>query len=148
MLFRSIVAEEPGLLVMVTLRLLERQRSFQPDEEISRLFLAASEAVKRHPRAGQRVRCYRASENRLAAILPLAHAAPERDRQLLKDLQSSVSAAIQRISKGLLRDDDILVTGQRLRSDASGPALLQMHGFAEIVAAEAGSSSQIGRAHV
>ena len=138
-----IVAEEPGLLVMVTLRLLERQRSFQPDEEISRLFLAASEAVKRHPRAGQRVRCYRASENRLAAILPLAHAAPERDRQLLKDLQSSVSAAIQRISKGLLRDDDILVTGQRLRSDASGPALLQMHGFAEIVAAEAGSSSRL-----
>jgi len=147
--------DEAGLLAIVTLRLMERQRSFLPDEEISRLFQAVSEAVKHHPLAGQRVRCYRASENRLAAILSLGHpvlehqdtdhldSEAEQDRQVLRELQSSVSTAIQRFSKGLLRDDDILVTGQRLRAGAAGPALLQLHGFGEIVAAEAGFSTRL-----
>ncbi|MEI6112049.1 MAG: hypothetical protein WCP63_10335, partial [Cyanobium sp. ELA712] len=102
----------PCLLTIVTLRLLERQRAFLPDVEIAQLFQAACEAVKHHPGSGPRVRCYRASESRLAAILPRCGDSPgqqvmggkepdpDQDRLLLHELQSSVSAAIQRRFQG------------------------------------------------
>jgi diguanylate cyclase (GGDEF)-like protein len=145
----------PCLLTIVTLRLLERQQAFLPDGEIAQLFQAACEAVKHHPGSGPRVRCYRASETRLAAILTRCgdgpgrkvmggkEPDPDRDRLLLHELQSSVSAAIQRQFQGLLRDDDIVVTGQRLRPGTAGATILQSHGFGEILAAEAGSSIRL-----
>jgi diguanylate cyclase (GGDEF)-like protein len=145
----------PFLLTIVTLRLLERQQAFLPDEEIARLFQAACEAVKHHPNSGRRVRCYRASETRLAAILTRCGDGqgrdgmggkapdPDQDRLLLHDLQINVSAAIQRQFQGLLRDDDIVVTGQRLRPGTPGASILQSHGFGEIVAAEAGSNIRL-----
>ena len=145
----------PWLLTVVTLRLLERQQAFLPDEEIARVFESACKAVKQHPSSGPRVRCYRASETRLAAILtsPGDGSArdaiagiepdPDQDRLLLHELQSSVSAAIQSQFYGLLRDGDIVVTGQRLRAENLGGAVLQLHGFGEILAAEAGSSSRL-----
>ena len=145
----------PCLLAIVTLRLLERQQAFLPDEEIARLFQSACKAVKQHPSSGPRVRCYRASETRLAAILTSPgdgstgkgmggmELDPDQDRLLLSELQSSVSAALQSQFYGLLRDDDIVVTGQRLRLRTGGAAVLQLHGFGEILAAEAGSSTRL-----
>lgn len=145
----------PCLLTIVTLRLLERQQAFLPDEEIAQLFQAACKAVRHHRGSGPRVRCYRASETRLAAIITRCGDSPNRqvmggkepdpdqDRQLLHELQISVSAAIQRQFQGLLRDDDIVVTGQRLRPGAVGASILRSHGFGEIVAAEAGSNIRL-----
>ena len=145
----------PCFLTIVNLRLLESQQAFLPDVEIARLFQAACEAVKHHPGSGPRVRCYRASETRLAAILTSCGSSPDQealgdketdldqDRLLLRELQISVSAAIQRQFPGLLRDDDIVVTGQRLRSRTAGASILQLHGYGEIVAAEAGSSTRL-----
>ena len=145
----------PCLLIIVTLRLLERQQAFLPDEQIARLFQAACEAVKHHPGSGPRVRYYRASETRLAAILTCCgdgpgrevmggkEPDPDQDRLLLHELQISVSAAIQRQFQGLLWDDDIVVTGQRLRPGTAGASILQSHGFGEIVAAEAGSNIRL-----
>ena len=147
--------DAPQFLIIVTLRLLERQQSFLPDEEIARLFESASEAVKFHPGAGPRVRCYRASETRLAVILtsPRDGSArngmggidpdPDQDRLLLSELHKQVSDAIQSQFYGLLRDDDILVTGQRLRGRTLGAAVLQLHGYGEIVAAETGTSTRL-----
>ncbi len=165
----ALEAEAPGaqpqaswLLAMVTIRLLERQRAFLQDGEIHGLFDAVRKAVERHPLSGPQVRCYRASENRLAALLlaPPSHngahqsgAEPSgadaseqgrhQDQQLLLSLQNSVSAAVQRLNLGLLRDHDILVTGQRLVPGAAAPSLLQLHGFAEILASEAGSKARL-----
>jgi len=145
----------PCLLTIVTLRLLERQQAFLPDEEIARLFESACKAVKEHPRSGPRVRCYRASETRLAAILTSpgdgsarnamggTELDPDQDRLLLRELQSSVSAALQSQFYGLLRDDDIVVTGQRLRLRTGGATVLQLHGFGEILAAEDASSTRL-----
>jgi len=145
----------PGLLTIVTLRLLERQQAFLPDRDIANLFRAASEAIKRHPGSAPQVRCYRASETRLAAILSSPGGAstqhkadhdepdPDQDRLLLQDLHGRVCAAIEKKFQGLLRDDDILVTGQRLGQAGTGASILQLHGFGEIMAAEAGATTRL-----
>lgn len=151
------------LLAMVTIRLLERQRAFLQDAEINRFFTTISRAVTLPGEGSEPVRCYRASENRLALLMPIAPEAPaddlpadspaeahdrqarqrHTDQQLLETLQERVRCAVQALNPGLIRNDDILITGQRLRPGKADPSLLQLHGFGEIVAAEAGANTRL-----
>lgn len=137
------------LLAMVTIRLLERQRAFLQDAEIGRFFEAISQAVPPPAEGDEPARCYRASENRLAVLLPnsctqtTANDPQQHDQQLLESLQQRVRRAVQGLNPGLIRNDDILITGQRLRPGKADPSVLQLHGFGEIVAAEAGSNTRL-----
>jgi len=142
------------LLAMVSIRLLERHRAFLQDEEISRLFDSISRVLVSHPQVTREARCYRASENRLAVLFPASSAAndladPETateqqdDQRLLESLQERASGAVQAMNQGLIRPDDILITGQRLLPGQVDPSVLRLHGFGEILAAEAGSNTRL-----
>lgn len=121
------------LLAMVNLRLLTRQRTFLRDDEIRSLFSSVRNAVAQGGPIGAGARFYRASENRLAVLL---FAKPGDDEAALDDLYGRIQAEIQAQSSTRLRDDDILITAQRLPFGAGDISRLDLHGYSEILALE------------
>jgi diguanylate cyclase (GGDEF)-like protein len=127
-----------GLLVMVHLRLLQRQGPFRRDEEIRAVFQAVRHAMGEAATGiGPAARFYRASEHRLAMLLK---APPEDDGSLLQLLEGALRPALQEQSGTSLRADDLLITGQRLGEGITAAETIDLHGYGETLAAEAGSS--------
>jgi len=124
---------ETLLLAMVNLRLLRRQRTFLRDGEIRSLFNSVRHAVAEGGPIGAGARFYRASENRLAVLL---FAKPGDDQALLDGLYGRIRAEIQTQRTTRLRDNDILITAQRLAFGAGDISRLDLHGYSEILALE------------
>jgi diguanylate cyclase (GGDEF)-like protein len=144
LLSRLALEEDMGsgeLLVMVHLRMLQRQGPFRRDEEIRAVFEAVRDglgnaAVGIVPAA----RFYRAGEHRLALLL---QAPPEDDGSLLQLLESVLRPALQEHSGVSLRADDLLITGQRLAEGITPAAAIDLHGYGETLALEAGTSVRL-----
>jgi diguanylate cyclase (GGDEF)-like protein len=144
LLSRLALEEDMGsgeLLVMVHLRMLQRQGPFRRDEEIRALFAAVRDGL------GQAavgivpaVRFYRAAEHRLALLL---QAPPEDDGSLLQLLESMLRPALQEHSGVTVRADDLLITGQRLAEGITPAAAIDLHEYGETLALEAGRSVRL-----
>jgi diguanylate cyclase (GGDEF)-like protein len=144
LLSRLALEEDLGsgeLLVMVHLRMLQRQGPFRRDEEIRAVFEAARDALGNAAEGiVPAARFYRATEHRLALLL---QAPPEDDGSLLQLLESVLRPALQEHSGVTLRADDLLITGQRLAEGITPAAAIDLHGYGETLALENGSSVRL-----
>jgi diguanylate cyclase (GGDEF)-like protein len=133
--------EVGGLLLMVHLRLLQRQGPFRRDEEIRAVFESVRQALgEAAAGVGPSARFYRASEHRLAMLL---QAPPEDDGALLQLLEGAPRATLQEQSGTSLRADDLLVTGQRLGEGITATAAIDLHGYGETLALASGGSVRL-----
>ena len=129
-----------ALLVLINLRLLQRQGPFRRDEEIRELFSGVGQALREVERIAADPPLYRASENRLAMVLQTA---PGDDEGLLAELEQRIAGVLHGWSGASLRPDDLLITAQRLSLGAEAPGRLDLHGYGEILARDAGSSVRL-----
>lgn len=129
-----------ALLVIVNLRLLQRQGPFRRDEEIRELFNSLGAAVNGLERVDSEPRLYRASENRLALVLRIP---PQDDERLLAELEQRIGRVLHGWTGVSPRPDDLLITAQRLSLGPGAAGRLDLHGYGEILARDAGVSLRL-----
>ncbi len=125
------------LLVVMHLRMLERQAPFRRDENLQALLGAIQQATLNEGANGPAQPLYRVSDSRVGMLLP-----PQpgmEDRAVLETLAGKILTALERVGAANVRSEDLVVTGQRLSPGAEAPGRIDLHGYAETLARAAGS---------
>jgi diguanylate cyclase (GGDEF)-like protein len=129
------------LLLTLNFQVLERQRAFLSDAQVGETLRQAWKTIRQQRTDWSDLRCYRISDHRLAILSrsvpePQLTSSREACDRILRAILTDASEATIRTLNLALHWDDIVVTGQSLRSRQESGRLLTNHAFGERLAGQ------------